>query len=47
MDLKDVMLKHEQDLSIYATKSSDAIRINEDKDDIRQAFFRDVDRIIH
>lgn len=41
------MLKHELDLSKYATKSSEAIRINEEIEDIRPPFFRDVDRIIH
>ena len=33
--------------SKYATKSNAAIRLNDDIDDIRTPFFRDVDRMIH
>lgn len=44
---KKNFLKKEENLSIYATKSSDAIRLKEDNEDIRPAFFRDIDRIIH
>lgn len=40
-------LKKEESLSTYATKSEEAIRINEIDDDIRPNFFRDIDRIIH
>ncbi|MCI8346996.1 MAG: HD domain-containing protein [Bacilli bacterium] len=41
-------LEKESILSKYATKSSDAIRIEkEDSDDIRTPYFRDIDRIIH
>lgn len=41
-------IKKEELLSKYATKSSDAIRIEkEDNNDIRTPYFRDIDRIIH
>ncbi len=40
-------LDKEQYLSPYATKSSDAIRLNEQQEDIRTPFFRDSDRILH
>jgi len=41
------MLEKEKYLSPYATRSSDSIRLNMEKEDIRTPFFRDVDRIIH
>lgn len=44
---KKNFLNKESFLSSYATKSSDSIRINEENSDIRPAFFRDSDRIIH
>ena len=44
---KENFLRKEKDLSKYATKSSDAIRLKEDKEDIRPPFFHDIDRIIH
>ena len=44
---KKNFLSIEQTYSIYATKSEDAIRLKDEKDDIRTPFFRDVDRIIH
>ena len=44
---KNNFLLIEDTLSSYATKSSDAIRIKEIKEDIRPAFFRDIDKIIH
>ena len=37
----------EDTLSIYATKSSESIRLKKLKEDIRPAFFRDIDKIIH
>lgn len=40
-------LTKEDNLSPYATKSSDAIRLKEHKEDLRPSFFRDIDRIIH
>lgn len=45
--IKKNFLKKEQNYSKYATKSSDAIRIKEEKEDMRPAFFHDIDRIIH
>ena len=44
---KENFLRKEKALSKYATKSSDAIRLKEDKEDIRPPFFHDIDRIIH
>ena len=44
--IKNNMLK-EDNLSENATKSSESIRLKEDKDDIRPAYYRDIDRIIH
>jgi len=46
-DIKNNLLQKENNLSEYATKSSSSIRLKEDIEDIRPAFFRDVDRIIH
>ena len=43
---KNFLLK-ESTLSEYATKSTDAIRLNDESSDMRPAFFRDIDRIIH
>lgn len=40
-------LKKELNLSEYATKSNESIRINEEETDLRPSFFRDIDRIIH
>ena len=37
----------EDNLSIYATKSIDAIRINPEEEDFRPSFYRDIDRIIN
>ena len=44
---KENFLRKEKDLSFYATKSSDAVRFKEEKEDIRPPFFHDIDRIIH
>ena len=40
-------LKKEENLSPYATKSSEAIRLEEEQEDMRPPFFHDSDRIIH
>lgn len=47
--VKQKMLEKENYLSSYSTKSSDAVRfeIEDETNDIRTPFFRDVDRIIH
>lgn len=45
--IKENFLNKEKNLSKYATKSSDAIRFREEKEDIRPPFFHDIDRIIH
>ena len=47
MSIKDNMNKHNLSLSNYATKDSEAIRINQMDEDIRTSFFRDIDRIIY
>ena len=40
-------LNKENHLSEYAAKSSNAIRLKEENDDIRPNYFHDIDRIIH
>jgi len=45
--IKKEVLEKENNLSIYATKSKEAIRIKREKEDIRPPFFHDVDTIIH
>ena len=45
--IKDNLLEKENSLSKYACKSVDAIRLKEIKEDIRPAFFRDTDKVIH
>ena len=51
MDVLDIaksnFLNNEKNLSKYACRDSDAIRIREDDDDIRPNYFHDIDRIIH
>lgn len=47
MSIKKNMLRHEKDLSKYATYSKDAVRMHPLEEDIRPAFFRDIDRIIY
>ena len=44
---KENFLNKEKHLSEYATKSSDSIRLIEEQEDIRPAYFHDIDRIIH
>jgi len=45
--IKLTLLKGEANLSEYATKSSDAVRLKKEISDIRPPFFRDIDRIIY
>lgn len=45
--IKKEVLEKEENLSIYATKSKDAIRLRKNEEDIRPSFFHDVDTIIH
>lgn len=48
MDYKKVMLENEKNLSKYATKDKDAVRLFGNlNDDIRPNFFRDTDKIIN
>ena len=44
---KENFLNKEKYLSKYATRSDEAIRLNEEVEDIRPPFFHDIDRIIH
>lgn len=46
-EIKENLLKKEESLSKFASKSSDAIRLRKEESDIRPAYFRDIDRIIH
>lgn len=41
------LLKYEDNISIYACKDSKALRLIDEKNDFRSAFFRDIDRIIY
>ena len=41
------MKKHNQNLSKYASRDEDAIRLKPNKDDFRPSYFRDIDRIIY
>lgn len=45
--IKNNLLKEEDNLSKYACKSVDAIRLFPKKEDIRPSFFRDIDKIIY
>lgn len=47
MNIKDNMLRYENDLCKYASKDKDAIRLSFNQDDIRPNYYRDIDRIIH
>ncbi len=44
---KNNFLNNEKNLSPYACKSSDAVRLREDEEDMRPPYFHDIDRIIH
>ena len=45
-EIRNKMLVHEKELGEYATKDIEAIRLKEEKKDIRPEYYRDVDRII-
>lgn len=45
-NIREKMLVHEKELGEYATKDIEAIRLKEEKKDIRPEYYRDVDRII-
>lgn len=47
MNINDNMLRYEKDLSPYASKNKDAIRLYKNTKDLRPEYFRDIDRIIH
>lgn len=47
MNIREIMLKNESNLSEYACLDKEAIRLFPIKDDIRPNYFRDTDRIIH
>ena len=44
---RENFLLKEKGLSVYASKDSDAIRLNSMNQDMRTSYFRDIDRIIH
>lgn len=46
-EVKIKMHKYENNISPYATKDSEYIRLKEEPEDLRPAFFRDTDRIIY
>ncbi len=47
-NIKNIMKLSESNLSEYACKSEDGIKLKqEEKEDIRPMFFRDIDKIIH
>ena len=46
-DIKNRIVNKEENLSIYACKSKDAIRLKPRVEDVRPAFFHDTDTIIH
>ncbi|MEG0872844.1 MAG: HD domain-containing protein [Clostridia bacterium] len=46
-EIKQTMLNSEKNLAIYACRSKDAIRFKHEQEDIRMAYQRDSDRIIH
>ena len=47
MNIKENMLKNEKNLSKYACKNNEAVRLEDYVEDIRPNYFRDIDRIIH
>jgi len=47
MNFREIMLQNEKNLSDYATKDKDAIRLEPIDEDFRPNYFRDIDRIIH
>lgn len=46
-EIKNQMLSYEKNLNKYATFNREAVRFKNIEEDIRPAFFRDTDRIIH
>lgn len=46
-EIKKQMLRNEETLSKYATKSSDSIKFREETPCIRTTFARDIDKIVH
>lgn len=47
MELQKNMYNHEHNLSKYASKSKQSIRLKNEKEDIRPSYFHDIDRIIY
>lgn len=47
MKLKENMYNHEHNLNRFASLSKNAKRLKEEKEDIRPAYFHDIDRIIY
>ena len=46
-EVMENMNKHDSNLSEYATRNKDAIRLEDENPDIRPSFIRDIDRIIY
>jgi dGTPase len=46
-EVKSIMLKYEENLSVYACLNKDAIRLRKMNSDIRPNYARDVDKILH
>ena len=46
-ELQKNMTRHNQNLSPYACKDEEALRISKEEEDIRSPFFRDIDRILY
>ena len=46
-EIKNKLLDREENLSKFATKSRDSIRLMPENDDVRPAFFHDADTILH
>lgn len=46
-EIKEIMKHNESQLSEYACRSENGIKLNKEKTDIRPMFFRDIDKIIH
>ena len=46
-EIEKNMKSHEKNLSCYAAKNQDAIRLRGQKKDFRTEYFRDIDKIIY
>ena len=46
-EIKNTMHKKDKFLSPYASKNEEGLRLNQESQDIRPNYFRDIDRIIY